>query len=35
VSEMKAEFGKTKPGDAASFLVKRGTAGFVVLKVKK
>jgi len=35
VNEMKAEFGKTKPGDAASFLVKRGTAGFVVLKVKK
>ena len=35
VNEMKAEFGKTQPGDAASFLVKRGTAGFVVLKVKK
>jgi len=35
VKEMKVEFGKTKPGDAASFLVKRGTAGFVVLKVKK
>jgi serine protease Do len=35
VTEMKTEFGKTKAGDAASFLVKRGTAGFVVLKVKK
>jgi serine protease Do len=35
VSEMKAEFGKTKAGDAASFLVKRGTAGFVVLKMTK
>jgi len=35
VKEMTVEFGKTKPGDAASFLVKRGTAGFVVLKVKK
>ena len=35
VNEMKAEFGKTKSGDAASFLVKRGTAGFVVLKVTK
>ena len=35
VNEMKAEFGKTKSGDAASFLVKRGTSGFVVLKVTK
>jgi serine protease Do len=35
VKEMTVEFGKTKPGDAASLLVKRGTAGFVVLKVKK
>jgi serine protease Do len=34
-SEMKAEFGKTKPGDFASFLIKRGAAGFVVLKVTK
>jgi serine protease Do len=34
-SEMKAEFSKTKPGDSASFLIKRGTAGFVVLKVTK
>jgi serine protease Do len=35
VNEMKTEFGKIKSGDAASFLVKRGTAGFVVLKMTK
>jgi serine protease Do len=35
VNQMKTEFGKSKPGDTASFLVKRGTAGFLVLKVKK
>jgi serine protease Do len=34
-NEMKAEFGKAKSGEAVSFLVKRGTAGFVVLKVAK
>ena len=35
VNEMKAEFGKAKSGDAVPFLVKRGTDGFVVLKVTK
>jgi hypothetical protein len=32
---MKAEFGKIKPGETAAFLVKRATAGFLVLKVTK
>ena len=35
VKELKAEYGKTKAGEAASFLVKRATAGFVVLKVTR
>jgi serine protease Do len=35
VNEMKAEFGKAKSGDVVPFLIKRGTAGFVVLKVTK
>jgi serine protease Do len=34
-AEMKAEFGKIKPGETAAFLVKRATAGFLVLKVTK
>ncbi len=35
VSEMKAEFAKAKSGDSVAFLVKRSTAGFMVLKVTK
>jgi serine protease Do len=35
VNELKAEFVKTKMGETAAFLVKRGTAGFVVLKVTR
>ena len=35
VMEMKAEYGKAKAGDNVPFLVKRGMAGFVVLKVTK
>ncbi len=34
-SEMTAEFGKAKSGDTVPFLVKRGTAGFTVIKVTK
>jgi serine protease Do len=35
VGELKTEFGKAKPGDTVPFLIKRGTAGFVVAKVTK
>ncbi len=34
-AEMKAEFGKIKAGETAAFLVKRATAGFLVLKVTR
>jgi hypothetical protein len=33
VSELKTEFGKAKSADIVPFLVKRGTGGFVVVKV--
>jgi serine protease Do len=35
VKDLKAEYGKAKPGDAVQFLVKRANAGLVVAKVTK
>ena len=35
VAEMKRELGKAKAGDQLQFLVKRGEAGFIVLKITK
>jgi serine protease Do len=35
ISEIKAEYGKAKAGDSVPFLVRRGTAGFLVIQVNK
>jgi serine protease Do len=35
VAQLKSEYGKAKPGETVTFLVKRASSGFTVLKVTK